>query len=173
MAAAGLTHVDLILSDVQGAETILLDRARGDFEAGRVRFLIVSTHHYSISGDHLTHQNALKLLQDAGAHVIAEHSVPESFSGDGLIAVSFDPRDKDFLVEVSHARARDSLFGEPEFETADAAGRAAEADGLRSQLEREIQARAALQARLDEIESSTIWRRTRLAREAISRLRGR
>ncbi|WP_410671415.1 FkbM family methyltransferase [Amycolatopsis sp. cmx-4-68] len=90
MAETGLDHVDLVLADVQGAETILLDRARGDFEAGRVRFLVVSTHHHTISGDPLTHQNALRQLRDAGAHLIAEHAVGESVSGDGLIAVSFD-----------------------------------------------------------------------------------
>ena len=85
---------------------------------GLVRFLIVSTHHRAISGDPLTHQKALRLLVDASAHVIAEHSVSESFSGDGLIAVSFDPRDRDFTVPVSHARSVDSLFGELEHEVA-------------------------------------------------------
>ena len=113
-----LDHVDLVLSDIQGFETVLLDRARGDLVAGRVRFLIVSTHHRAISGDPLTHQKALRLLVAAGAHVIAEHSVPESYSGDGLIAVSFDPRDRDLTVTVSHARSVDSLFGELEHEVA-------------------------------------------------------
>ena len=113
-----LDHVDLVLADIQGFETVLLDRARSDLVAGRVRFLIVSTHHRAISGDPLTHQKALRLLADAGAHVIAEHSVPESYSGDGLIAVSFDPRDRDLTVTVSHARSVDSLFGELEHEVA-------------------------------------------------------
>ncbi len=109
MYDAELPRADLVLVDVQGAETILIERARAVFDAGRVRFLVVSTHHHSISGDPLTHQNALRNLLDAGAHVIAEHTVGESASGDGLIAVSFDPRDKDFTVPVSHGRYRDSL----------------------------------------------------------------
>jgi hypothetical protein len=50
--------------------------------------------------------------------VIAEHSVSESCSGDGLIFASADPRDADLSVEVSHVRSRDSLFGEPEYELA-------------------------------------------------------
>lgn len=142
---SGLDRVDLVLADVQGAETLLLERARGDLEAGRVRFLVVSTHHHSISGDPLTHQNALRTLLDAGAHVIAEHTVGESFSGDGLIAVSFDPRDKDFTVPVSHARYRESLFGEPEYDLAaaiaakDDAERAwKSADEYAKHLEREL-----------------------------------
>ncbi|MGW4059975.1 FkbM family methyltransferase [Amycolatopsis sp. NPDC004747] len=128
MAAAGLPRADLVLADVQGAETILLERARGDFAAGKVRFLIVSTHHHTISGDPLTHQNALRTLLEAGAHLVAEHTVGESFSGDGLIAVSFDPRDKDFTVPVSHARYRESLFGELEHDLAAALSARIDAD---------------------------------------------
>jgi len=113
---AGLERVDLVLADVQGAETVLLRRALPLLTAARVRFLVVSTHHRSISGDVLTHQRALQLLTNAGAHVIAEHSVPESFSGDGLIAVSFDRRDADFTVRVSFARSKDCIFDEVEYE---------------------------------------------------------
>ena len=78
--------------------------------------MIVSTHHRAISGDALTHQRAVESLVAAGAHVLAEHSVSESFSGDGLIAVSFDDRDRDWTVPISFARAKDTLFGEVELE---------------------------------------------------------
>ncbi|MFI5591704.1 FkbM family methyltransferase [Amycolatopsis sp. NPDC051758] len=128
LSEADLPQADLVLADVQGAETLLLDRARGDLEAGRVRFLVVSTHHHTISGDPLTHQNALRTLLDTGAHLIAEHTVGESFSGDGLIAVSFDPRDEDLTVAVSHARHRESLFGETEYDLAAALSARADAD---------------------------------------------
>ncbi|MEU8632844.1 FkbM family methyltransferase [Amycolatopsis sp. NPDC048633] len=151
--AAELPRVDLILADVQGMETILIERARDVFEAGRVRFLIVSTHHHSISGDPLTHQNALRTLVDAGAHVIAEHTVGESFSGDGLIAVSFDPRDRDLTVPVSHARHRDSLFGETEYALA---GVTAERDALRTEL--------------DAVFATKLWRWAKKPRETYARL---
>jgi FkbM family methyltransferase len=128
MLAANLEHVDLVLCDVQGAETVLLERAKDYLRDGRVRFLIVSTHHHSISGNALTHQNALELLMETGAHVIGEHTVAESFSGDGLIAVSFDARDKDFVVPVSYARSKDSLFGEVEVDLAAAIARQIEAE---------------------------------------------
>lgn len=114
-----LEHIDLLLADVQGAETILLERGRELFAKGAVRFLCIATHHHSISGNALTHQMALTLLTDLGAHVICEHSVSESFAGDGLIAVSFDPRDRDLVVEVSRARSKDSLFGELEYDLAE------------------------------------------------------
>ncbi|GGF11280.1 FkbM family methyltransferase [Subtercola lobariae] len=192
MADAALDHVDVVLCDVQGAETIALARARGDFAAGRVRFLIVSTHHYRISGDALTHQNALALLIESGAHIIAEHSVGESASGDGLIVVSFDPRDSDFVVPVSHVRARDSLFGELEFDlaAAQAAGAVAEqsadvlrhdADALRHQLaEAEAQRdalrseaaeqQAALQREIDAITHTKTWRLASIPRKVYGRI---
>ena len=62
MAEGGLEYADVVLSDIQGAETLLLEQSRSDFAAGRIRFLIVSTHHHSISHSAITHQQALDVL---------------------------------------------------------------------------------------------------------------
>jgi FkbM family methyltransferase len=118
----GLAKIDLLLCDVQGAETDMLLGAAEALAERRLRFLVLSTHHHSISGDPLTHQRCLRLLRDAGAHVIAEHSVSESCSGDGLIAASMDPRDATMRADVTIVRARDTLWGELEYELADARG---------------------------------------------------
>jgi FkbM family methyltransferase len=109
----GLPFVDLLFSDVQGFEWPLLDGGRDVLAAGRVRFLVVSTHHHVISGDPLTHQRCLDLLRELGAHVILEHTVAESFSGVGLIVVSFDERDRDLEVVTSRCRVGNSWFGDP------------------------------------------------------------
>ncbi|MCU1376485.1 MAG: FkbM family methyltransferase [Actinomycetia bacterium] len=108
-----LPFVDVLFSDIQGFEWPLLDGGREVLTAGRVRFLVVSTHHHVISGDPLTHQRCLDLLRELGAHVILEHTVAESFSGDGLIVVSFDDRDRDLEVVTSRCRVGDSWFGDP------------------------------------------------------------
>ena len=108
-----LEYLDLLFADVQGAEWPLLDGARDLLRDGRVRFLIASTHHHVISGDPLTHYRCLELLRELGAHVIVEHTVAESFSGDGLIVASFDERDRDMKVCVSRCRVSDSWFGDP------------------------------------------------------------
>jgi hypothetical protein len=100
-----------LLCDAQGPEADVLVRAIDVLGDRRVRFLVVSTHHESISGDPLTHERCLHVLDVARAHVIAEHSVDESFSGDGLIAASTDPHDRDFVIEVSRRRAADTLSG--------------------------------------------------------------
>jgi FkbM family methyltransferase len=113
-------RVDVLLSDIQGAEADLLTVAQPLLRAGRVRFLVVSTHHHSISGDALTHQRCRDILRDCGAHIIVEHSVHESASGDGLIVASTDPRDRDMELEVTLVRAKDSIVGEPEYELAKA-----------------------------------------------------
>jgi len=184
MAANGVELVDLVLSDIQGAETILLERARGDLNAGRVRYLIVSTHHHTISGDPLTHQRVRDLLADAGAHVIAEHTVSESFSGDGLIAVSFDERDAGFTVDVSHARARDSLFGEAEPElnhwmttarAAEEAARdtAAELAATATELAAARAEVARLNAQLSAVYDTKLWRWSNVPRSVLTRLRER
>jgi FkbM family methyltransferase len=112
LAACEIAEVDVLLSDIQGGEVPLLIRASERLRQGAVRFLVVSTHDLSITGSASTHQQVLDILLWSGAHIIAEHSVSESYSGDGLIVASFDPRDRDMNIEISHNRSRDSLFGE-------------------------------------------------------------
>lgn len=118
LAETGFDTIDLLLVDAQGPEFDVLERAQRLLRAGRIRFAVISTHHHSISGDPMTHQRCLHALQLAGAHIIAEHSVGESFSGDGLIAASMLRDDDDLDVPISFARYRDSLFGELEPELA-------------------------------------------------------
>jgi FkbM family methyltransferase len=196
LSTEGLDRVDLVLADVQGAETTLLLRGADLLRAGKVRFLIVSTHHHSISGDPLTHQSALRMLLDLGAHVVCEHSVPESFSGDGLIAVSFHERDRDLIVQVSRARSKDSLLGELEFDVAERdaqlqqmAAEMALAKGELSQTRAELtrrdddvnalrvsiaeveSERDTYQAQLDGVYATKLWRWSRRPRDLYGRLR--
>ncbi len=112
LLTCGLEHADILLSDIQGGEVPLLLGASERLRSGAVRFLVVSTHDLSITGSATTHQQVLDILLWSGAHIIAEHTISESFSGDGLIVASFDPRDKDLAIDLSHNRSRNSLFGE-------------------------------------------------------------
>lgn len=159
----GWDRIDIAHIDVQGAETVLLQRAAPILSAGRVRFVVVSTHHHSISGDALTHQRNLALLIELGGHVIAEHSVEESFSGDGLIVVSFDRRDVDLVATISYARAKDSLFGELEPDL-DAAW--ADLDAARADLQH-------VGAELGRVRNTRLMRWSAPARSLYGRLRRR
>jgi FkbM family methyltransferase len=109
---AGIDRADLVLADIQGGETELLEQALPHL-ARTVRFLVVSTHAGIGPSGEDRHDHCLAMLRSCGAHVIAEHTIEESFSGDGLIAVSFDPRDRDLVVPVSRARSRDAVLFEP------------------------------------------------------------
>lgn len=163
-----LEHVDLLMVDIQGFEQVLLPRAVEQFKDGKVRFLIVSTHHHDISGNPTTHQDMLSLLTGLGAHIIAEHSVSESFSGDGLIAASFDPRDQGFSVQVSHNRASTSLFPPAE---EDLARSRTMLDEARRQLAEANAERAALAVQLEAIRSTKVWRWSAPARRIAAAVR--
>jgi FkbM family methyltransferase len=122
MRDLAIERIDLLLADVQGAETAMLLGAANALAARRIRFLVVSTHHHSISRDPLTHQRCVRILRDAGAHVVAEHTVAESCSGDGLIVAAMLAGDRDLHADVTIVRARDTVFGELEWELARALG---------------------------------------------------
>ena len=115
-----IEFLDLLHMDVQGAELGTLIGAEPLIAEGKLRFVFVSTHHHLISGDPLTHQKCLYWLKDHGAHILCEHTVNESYSGDGLIVASFMAQDRTRTISVSHGRQSQSLFRELEFDLADA-----------------------------------------------------
>jgi hypothetical protein len=86
--------IEVLHMDVQGAETGFIRSMRRSDAKNCVRFLVISTHHESISGSATTHEDCLEELRSQGAAILAEHSVAESFSGDGLIVASFEPADR-------------------------------------------------------------------------------
>jgi FkbM family methyltransferase len=108
-----LLRVDLVLCDVQGAEVEMLTGAAQAIRDANVRFMIISTHWSDT--DPLIHQRCRSRLEQLGGHIICEHTLPESCSGDGLIAVSFDAKDREMSIAVPIIRARDSEVGELEW----------------------------------------------------------
>ena len=116
-----ISGIDLLLSDIQGAENGMLEGSIDTIRAGKLRFLLVSTHHHSISRDPLTHQNCLAFIRQHGGHILAEHTVAESFSGDGLIAASFAAADRNMPeIPVSRNRASSNIWRETEYDLAEA-----------------------------------------------------
>ena len=92
MAHFRLENIEL----VQGVEFGLLSNCAPLLAAGKIRFLVVSTHHVSISGSPTTHADFVARLKANGASILCEHDVDESFSGDGLIVA--DMRSEDSLI---------------------------------------------------------------------------
>jgi FkbM family methyltransferase len=116
----GLDALDLLHCDAQGAEFAVLSSCAPLLREGRIRTIVVSTHHHSISNDPLTHQRCLALIEDCGGMVVAEHDVQESFSGDGLIVARFGPDQAGWpVIPLSRNRTSTSLFRNPLHDLAD------------------------------------------------------
>ena len=112
ISATNQREIDIVLVDIQGAEIPLLSDLSQVLQHAKIRFMVISTHDFEISGSPITHQFALDLLVQNGAHIILEHSVSESYSGDGFILASFMEEDKSLQIPISYNRSKNSLFGE-------------------------------------------------------------
>ena len=107
--------VEVLHIDAQGAELAFLESLADPGVKALVRFVVVSTHHMQISGSPTTHEDCLRVIQRLGSVILEEHSVEESFSGDGLIVASFDPADAEMaLPAISRNEPARSLFGLPQ-----------------------------------------------------------
>lgn len=114
-AIAGLVQnqdIEILHIDTQGAELGFL-RSMTDATARRkVRFVVVSTHHASISGSPTTHADCLAEIISQGGAILSEHTVEESFSGDGLIVAAFYAEDRNIVLpNMSRNKLDTSLFG--------------------------------------------------------------
>ena len=107
----GEQTIEMLHIDVQGAEYPLLSSMANAVQAGRIRFILISTHHVSISRSESTHYDCLHLLREMGAVILCEHTVQESYSGDGFIAASFLPDDSGLILpEISRNRWGTNIF---------------------------------------------------------------
>ncbi len=104
-------HIELLHMDIQGAELPFILSMQNAVKNQLVRFIMVSTHHSSISGSKTTHVDCLEAIRELGGNILVEHDVIESFSGDGLILASFMAVDRLlFFPEISRNKAECSLF---------------------------------------------------------------
>ena len=103
--------IELLHMDMQGAETGFLSSLDPATARAQLRFVMVSTHHSSISGSATCHVDCVEALRARGAAILIEHDVIESYSGDGLIVASFQPDDVSLhFPKISRNRAETSLF---------------------------------------------------------------
>jgi FkbM family methyltransferase len=106
--------IEILHLDIQGAETSFLKSIGPHCKAGRVRFIVVSTHHSSISGSKTTHRDCIDALKEAGCNILIEHNIQESFSGDGLIVGSFLSQDLKIQISpISRNTPGNSMFPMP------------------------------------------------------------
>ena len=103
--------IEVLHMDVQGAELPFIRSMPRAVEAGLVRFVVVSTHDAAISGSATTHADCIRELEFCGGTILAEHSVAESYSGDGLIVAGFQSQYRGIrLPEVSRNDPGQGVF---------------------------------------------------------------
>ena len=105
-----IDKLELVHIDVQGFEHDALKGCVNSIKNKKLRFVFISTHHYVFSNNPNTHEDCMKFVVNHGGNIISSHTIPESFSGDGLIVASFSDEDKDFKVSTSIAHTDKSLF---------------------------------------------------------------
>lgn len=104
--------IEILHMDVQGAEYPFISSMQQAVSVGKIRFLVVSTHHELISGSKTTHLDCMEEIVRMGGHILCEHSVEESYSGDGLIVASFFASDRVIQTpQISRNHPSNSLFG--------------------------------------------------------------
>jgi hypothetical protein len=99
----GNRTIEMLHMDVQGAELSFIKSINKQNDKKiPVRFIVVSTHGESISGSRTNHMDCIRELARLGANILVEHSIDESYSGDGLIVASFFKEDEKLLLpEIS------------------------------------------------------------------------
>jgi FkbM family methyltransferase len=117
-----ISHLELLHFDIQGAETEVLQSCENLLREKRISFCVISTHSHHISGDTLTHQKCVAMVQEFGGQLLVEHDVHESFSGDGLVAAYFGAAPIDWEEpRLSRNRYSTSLFRNPLYDLASVA----------------------------------------------------
>ena len=106
----GERPIELLHMDTQGAELPFISSMQHAVENQLIRFIMVSTHHSSISGS-TTHVDCVDAIRELGGCILVEHDIVESFSGDGMILASFMEIDRSlYFPEISRNKAETSLF---------------------------------------------------------------
>jgi len=75
----GISHLDILHSDIQGSEDLMLKQAARSLSGYRIGTLFISTHWDEV------HQECKSLLLDRGYLIVAESTIQQSYSHDGLI----------------------------------------------------------------------------------------
>ncbi|MDJ0994446.1 MAG: FkbM family methyltransferase [Dinoroseobacter sp.] len=92
-----LDHITLLHSDIQGHEEEMLEGASDLLDARKIDWLFISTHG-------ARHPACMRLMQKAGYRVVAEHSVGQSASADGLIVAQNPELPEIPAIEISHVK---------------------------------------------------------------------
>lgn len=90
-----IEHVNILHSDIQGAEYDMLESAIESIQLGKIDYFFISTHSGKI------HQDCINFLKSHHYVILAEHSQEESYSVDGLIVGMRDSLSGPSTIKIS------------------------------------------------------------------------
>jgi hypothetical protein len=98
----GLEYLDLLHSDIQGAEFGMLEGAEACLRQRRIGYFFISTHNDK-------HQKCLDRLLSHGYRILTQHDIETSSSADGLIVAASpttaaNPTDVEMLISSRRER---------------------------------------------------------------------
>lgn len=91
----GIDHLDILHSDIQGFELLMLEGASRMLSSGNVDYVFISTHSNSL------HADCIKTLKSTGYIILADADLNETFSCDGLIVAKHKDIQKPEGLEIS------------------------------------------------------------------------
>ena len=86
--AYDLSTVEILHSDIQGAEHQMLMGSTKSIEEKKIKYFFVSTHSDGV------HRHCLDFLKNKQFYILCSHTQRESFSQDGLIVASLEDSEK-------------------------------------------------------------------------------
>lgn len=130
----GVGRADILHFDIQGAEAEVTGALGPLVRAGRIGVMFAATHDHTITGDPLTHQKCLGLVEALGGELLFEFDPHEGFAGDGLIVANFSGEPLNWSPpQITRNRYSTSLTRNPLYDLASARDRNR---GLRRRLKR-------------------------------------
>lgn len=103
-AKQDIEFIDMLHADIQGAERDMLAGCKRMIGENRIGYIFLSTH-----GEN--HTPCISFLVEHGFRIIAEHSIADSVSGDGLIVACARQYGSLQSVEITHHNPARSLAG--------------------------------------------------------------
>jgi len=99
-----LDKVDIVHADIQGAEFEMLHGSIKSIAKNKIRYFVISTHGNAL------HDYCGLFLETHGFHIICDHTVAQSYSGDGLLVASLN-NSKKINISKRPTSAKEERFG--------------------------------------------------------------
>jgi hypothetical protein len=94
----GISHLNILHSDIQGFEVEMLKGAAKSLSAKVVDFVFISTHSNDL------HRNCVQTLKDHGYNILAQADLDDTYSFDGLIVAGAPGVPGATTLSISHKR---------------------------------------------------------------------